>query len=260
MTFLLPRLARAVLAGIGTTYETLIPGPSIHGYRLDAAEVPAEAEAEQEVSEPKEWYDLGAALRAAHIKHGRCASRNPNDPPHVATICDERLGHDGDHRHGMSEFWPNETSAVTPPAAVDDPAGGAPASAPQPSAGSPPLVGSAWGQPVPAGVSARPKNVAPSAGLDPAWADSAICDVLAAHAFWPANHSSIGMEGHCRCGARPHGLMEWREHVAPLIVNGVETARNARLRDLAAPLFEIGLDMGVSVASEFFPQHRREPK
>lgn len=58
--------------------------------------------------------DMGARLEAAAATYPQysripfCRARKPNGPPNVATFCDEPLGHKGSHRHGQSEFWPNE--------------------------------------------------------------------------------------------------------------------------------------------------------
>lgn len=58
----------------------------------DGAEQLAEREAAEEVSEPRPRL---------------CRARKPNDAPNVATFCDEPIGHEGQHRHGRSEFWTN---------------------------------------------------------------------------------------------------------------------------------------------------------
>ncbi|OBJ22254.1 hypothetical protein A5622_15920 [Mycobacterium sp. 1245801.1] len=40
-----------------------------------------------------------------------------------------------------------------------------------------------------------------------------LTQLLIEHQFTPVNHSSIGMEHHCRCGFRPRHWGEWAEHV-----------------------------------------------
>ena len=44
-----------------------------------------------------------------------------------------------------------------------------------------------------------------------------ISRLLSDHSFIPVNHSSIGSEDHCLCGARPRGWRAWADHVAELI-------------------------------------------
>jgi hypothetical protein len=106
----------------------------------------------------------------------------------------------------------------------------------------------------PAGVSDGPEAPAPPAGLSWIdWATPAICDVLAVHTFWLANHSSIGSAAHCLCGERPRDLMEWREHVAPMIAERLETA--ALALDPAKAAREA--DLRIAHALDLFEQHRK---
>jgi hypothetical protein len=60
------------------------------------------------------------------------------------------------------------------------------------------------------------------------WIDFAtpvICDVIVEHAYWTAGQSDPLLPMlHCACGYRPHCLMEWREHVAPIIAERLEAA------------------------------------
>lgn len=186
-----------------------------------AAEAFAETEAAQEVSEPR-W-----VCRAPHAFNCR--------------LC-------------LGDCTYPKTSAATPPAAVDDPAGGAPASAPQPSAGSPP---------VPAGVSARPKTAAPSAGLQTPGTSAAavVVEVMGLHRFHVEGCGPFEYTYHCatelghvheRFESRgyPGAIMQWADHIAAEVSRRIDAAA-------AAPQFETGLDMGVSVASEFYPQHQK---
>jgi hypothetical protein len=144
----------------------------------------------------------------------------------------------------LLKFWPNETSAATPPAAVDDPAGGAPASAPLPSAGSPS---------VPAGVSARtPDIAAPSAGLDPVGTIRTLPSAVAVRIIdgawsviwhqWGADTDISEQSWVYRDGSPMAARIaaNW-----PILVRGP-----------AVPLAGACLAVGVSVASEFFPQHQ----
>lgn len=45
------------------------------------------------------------------------------------------------------------------------------------------------------------------------WGVTDLTQILLEHAFSLCNHSSIGMEHHCRCGFRPRHWLEWAEHV-----------------------------------------------
>lgn len=68
---------------------------------------------------------------AAEPEPQRCHARKPNDPPNVATFCDEWAGHGGQHRHGQTEFWcdPKTSASVIPTGAdaePDSPAASAP--------------------------------------------------------------------------------------------------------------------------------------
>lgn len=48
-----------------------------------------------------------------------------------------------------------------------------------------------------------------------------ISKALAEHAFWMANYASLRSNAHCGCGSRPHGAMEWRDHIAPIIAEAL---------------------------------------
>lgn len=151
-------------------------------------------------------YSLDEVMRlrdAAYDECGRCGwlRREHNRPFAHIDVC--------------TLFVEPKTSAGPTPSAEDDPAG-----FPEP-AGSPT---------VPAGVSAGLPTTAPPAGLPTPgeFAAVAVCEVLADHYFWRANHSSIGSEAHCACGDRPHGQFEWREHVAAEVQRRIDAATNSQ--------------------------------
>lgn len=99
----LGRRVRAVFAGVGTTAEALVPGPHVHGYRLD---------------DPETW-------RALH---------SGDASPITAAV--QRCGTPGggERRNASTAPAAGHPSSAGPPAAGDDPAGLLP---PDP-AGSPP--------------------------------------------------------------------------------------------------------------------------
>jgi hypothetical protein len=83
----------------------------------------------------------------------------------------------------------------------------------------------------------------------------AIIQVLTQHHFSYVNHSSIGSADHCRCGYRPVGIQQWREHTAPLIAEALAPQPKPAV-------METGHDMGARLdgASQLFPQHTKPQK
>lgn len=166
---------RAVLAGVGTFYDTLVP-PKV----LD--HVSARSRAYESRGDGPEAVSAGLATTAP-------ASGHPEDVCACSSL-------------GGSCFFCEDhpTSAATPQPAVGDAAG--------------------------------VENTAPADVADGfdwvRWVIPAITDVLAEHFFWFANHSSVGSEDHCLCGARPRDQLDWREHVAPLIAMRIKSAAAAQ--------------------------------
>jgi hypothetical protein len=122
----------------------------------------------------------------------------------------------------------------------------------------------------PAGVT-QPQDD-PPAGLSWVdWAAPAICDVLATHLASQLDSDHVNrIKGEVWCYHGPGqpgewftDWQDWREHVAPLIAERLETA--GAQRKPHGPYehpraWETGHDMGVSAASEFFPQYRKPQK
>jgi len=113
---------------------------------------------------------------------------------------------------------------------------------------------------IPAGVSApSPPVAAPPAGLT--WAqyiEPAICDVLAEHKPYQYNTngylwclSSDGFDNHATRG--DWDWQEWREHVAPLIADRIETATLALDPAAAAR----AADQRITDALNTFEQHKK---
>jgi hypothetical protein len=106
----------------------------------------------------------------------------------------------------------------------------------------------------PAGVSDGPEAPAPPAGLSWIdWATPAICDVLAVH--HPVRHADIlCSDGAFGCGDGPWpDRQAWREHVAALIAQRLETA--ALALDPAKAAREA--DLRITHALDLFEQHRK---
>jgi hypothetical protein len=48
---------------------------------------------------------------------------------------------------------------------------------------------------------------------------TAVATIIGKHQYHPANHSSIGIEGHCGCGARPRDPGVWLTHVVDVLLS-----------------------------------------
>jgi hypothetical protein len=168
------------------------------GFWVDAAELQAECEAEQEVAEPT----VGTQCRAPH--------------PFACLLC----------RIGCTYKTPTAGQRGENPAGDDSPT--SPAGSPDPSPTSPPAsqprVGDEGSPAEIATFARRP------AGERPTWVDwavPAICDVLALHGC-VYNEDAAIYECWDEVGLTPHASFgdahDWREHVAPLIAERLGVA------------------------------------
>lgn len=207
--------------------------------------------------------DAADVLDNLYAARALCHARKPNDPPNVRTFCDEQLGHDGNHRHGRSEFWPQAPAASAGRGESSSPEVSDPPTAPSGERGNTTSAGPPAAEDDPAGGDFPPSPAGSPTWVD--WAVPAICDVLADHrpkTDDPRTGTGIYCydtgDGHA---PGPHGWFddwqEWREHVAPLIAERLDTAWRAKQHRGA---IETGLDMGASIAASFFPQHSRPTK
>lgn len=213
------------------------PQSDYYASRLGRAEEGGEAlEPSPAIAEVQSRLDQLGAYRE------RCHRRKPNDPPNIATFCDELVGHDGDHRHGQSEFWANAAVERLVPLCTfcDLPKGHVGghigcrctdcSAANSVADTAPPVPSSSAGRGVGSpGVSAGAEESAP-----PGWRSDVgtiVAEVLAEHQAW-LRTTDDGYNGRVYCyGAcfgddcAPHAMYDdqraWREHVAPIIAAAV---------------------------------------
>lgn len=124
------RLVRAVFAGIGAFYDTLIPGPNVAGYRLDMPNPMCPTCSHVANSEcPDAWHALNTPVASAAADGATCELCNHwlhFDNPCAACLC-------GSQTSAASAELRTDVAVVPPPAAFTDPAGVLPAPAGSPS-------------------------------------------------------------------------------------------------------------------------------
>jgi hypothetical protein len=269
------RAVGAFLDSLARPRDILREGDAQSAAQAAAADVFAEAEAEQDVSEPSTRTGCTGALVIGG-QHYWCDSEPAEHPGWACAST------------AAGAIWDGPDTSADPPSVVDDPAGGAPASAPHPPAGSPPnFAGAAASladgssksssrdllnpsvredkrqdgvsqgphpadpQPptVPVAVSARTIPAAPATGLDQAV--QVICEVL-------AEHEAYDYAGDVECcherggAARFPDWQAWREHVAQPIAERLTGAIQLEIDQFASDALRL--------VAMTFPQSQKHSK
>lgn len=226
------RLVRAVFAGIGAFYDTLIPAPNVAGYRLDVPNPMCPTCFRVANSEcPDAWHALNSCVKSSAAPVRREAF-GPYEQPEQFSSVPEPLKWDSGSEDAESEsgrcihmllyrdFW--RSAAVcrdcrTVVAAIESPAhAGAVEAVPADTTPDNPTAGTdgpgGGGSPVssPPGPTNWTGSIVPT-----------LRNVLAGHQFYGAG------TGPCDCGARVRDHYDWREHVAPLIADALASAHQA---------------------------------
>lgn len=263
-----------------------VPGPNIHGYRLDYPESPLVArEAEQEVAEPRNvdvhltymgcGLDMESYATGFNAGYEQAQEHQADDGDaetfdvaglKVTRASLDKLGaslqritdaEQSAFRNANNRLIRDALGPYAAPDAPQSPVAGQRGES-NPAAGEPPELAVGLSDPSPTGGEGSPadsdilRSPAGERLTWVAWAVPAICEVLAVHV---AYDYAGGVEcDHRLGGADPfEDWQEWREHVAPLIAEHLDTAWRAKQ---SRQHIETGHDMGVSIACETFPQYR----